>query len=184
MTMLLTIGDLLFDSDSDSEIRFVVSGLKSKRKLTGAAGQGDDDGTLTRGGREPRELKVTWDWPNLAEVNAAMQPTIAALDASVPTTKATKPLPFGYEVDGLDIAALKAIRIIEVESTDGPDLDVEKGTWKYEASFKSASPPKQKAGATSKATDADGVNQTWKDAPPKNGRAASTSYDAVPKVKP
>ena len=184
MSQLVTIGDLLFDDADPGGVRVVVSGFKSKRKLTAAAGQGDDDGTLTRGGREPREFKVTFDCAEGDDVAEAKLSEIAkALDASVPTTKTTKPLAFGYEVNGVDVAGLKGVRIIEVESADGPDLDGEKGVLKYEISFKSASPPKQKAGATSKATDSDGRNMTWKDAPVKNPTAA-TRYDTVPTVKP
>lgn len=160
MSQKVSIGDVLFDSDLDEEINVVVTEAKSKRKLTAQAGQGDDDGTLTRGGREPRELKISIDWPRgRPEINAVMQSRIEALDASRPTVKGDKPMPFGYELDGMDVAALKHVNLVEVEETSGPTPDFEKGTMKYEVSLKSASKPKAGTGTTA---NKDGV-AAWKD---------------------
>lgn len=184
MTQLLDIGGFVFDSANHGGVRVVVSGFKSKRKLTAAAGQGDDDGKLTRGGREPRELKITWDWDAGDEdANLRMAPVMAALDAAVPTTKQTTPLAFSYEEDGIDISGIKGVRLVEVESSDGPERDPASGVRKYEIACKSASKPTQKSGSTSKATDDAGRSTAWKDAPVKNPTAA-TKFDTVPTVKP
>lgn len=166
MSEILAIGSVQLDDSSNDEIAFVVT-YKSSRKVETKAGDGDDDGTTTRKGREPRDITIKLSWPDREEVNARAAEIIKQLDAC--NVAEGDPPAYAHERNGLDFSSLKSVRNIEIKETKGPDSVAGSGVNTYEISAVSWVKPKPKATPAAGKTPTGGAAFTEPGAKAKGG---------------